>query len=120
MEKDTQDTGKRKISVGFIKPAKLERDTIYVQMKQDEHGDIVAKAISNKDFRYGYVDSHIFLEKETLEFKYSGKQNQKEFLEMLKKYNEIEAIEERFESDGLELTRRISSKLKNLEKNLLH
>ncbi|HTY44144.1 MAG TPA: hypothetical protein VMC80_02790 [Patescibacteria group bacterium] len=102
---------KRKISVGFKHPEKLEGDIIYVRLTLEKPGVMPdADAISLKDFNYrnyslesqplmrvnhvtnfiGDLNGYYHLPYEVL-------------LETLQKENDAEVIE-RFKEDGLELT----------------
>ncbi len=119
MDEGTQQSKKRKISVGFIKPEELEGNTIYVQLLQyfsnmPEH--VYAEAVSKEDFRciINYAKSSTFVapRKETSNVYTGIRMNHERFLEMLKKENDAE-IEERFKQDGLELTARLTDELKS-------
>lgn len=107
---------KRKISVGFLKPSKLEGDTIYVQLKCKKHemgglDHVDCYAISNIPFNQLY-------EKE-LVYKYNisscrgvdenKKYQYQNYLEKFAKINQIEIIENRFEYDGLNLIKLMNS-----------
>ncbi len=85
---------KRIISVGLMKPSCLEGDTIYVQLK-GLRGQLFAEAISNEPFRY--LDCRMIKVKRATNtsavapnFYYEVD----DFLEILKKYNNAERIDE--------------------------
>jgi hypothetical protein len=106
---------KRKISVGFMQPKKLEGDTIYVQlMKKFPFGHILADAVSNVKFdyitestggndllrtgvkatnRYGGISEN--------DYSYKTPET---FLKMLEKQNDAFVSEDRRNEEGLDLT----------------
>ena len=115
-EKNKSKKEKRVISVGFIEPKELEGDTIYVQLTQREKGYISAQAVSEEFFKYmDYFKNFVTEGKRTTNE--NPHREVKNFLKMLEKQNTAVISKERFEEDGLELTKRLSH---ILDKGLLN
>lgn len=102
------ETKRREISVGFVRPKNLEGDTIYVQVGRRPGLDY-AEAVSLEKFDYLITDDQMTIPVSGTEtgfnfynlgFGY--------FLNMLKEKNNIETIRERYYEDGLELSRRLN------------
>jgi hypothetical protein len=107
---------KRKISVGFLNPSKLEKDTIYVTLKRNGPQDISIQVISNSPFKHteGFYNL-VFGSKygEVVEVNKGGfscstnsnddmyyKKTYESFLKRLLKDNKPSEINYNFESDG--------------------
>lgn len=117
--------GKRKISVGFLKPSKLEGDTIYIQRGFRESGNggpdyVEQYAISNVPFKpnyAGFLDFSLLTEyclthHPNKWVDKDGNWEYKKELEKFAKLNDAEIVTDRFETDGLFLISEIN-KLKS-------
>ncbi len=112
---------KRKISVGFIKPEKLEGNTIYVQITK-VNGSTLAEAISAENFNcFEYSGEYELLPKIAKETSNKNEglgspvKNYHDFIEMLKTEN-TGICEKRYEADGLKLKEKLTDIIKGTNK----